>query len=154
MPSESVQSAKDKLKPEQIEEFRGAFDGFADDTGNISCESLKTIFKSLGQEMSDQELDEMVKEVDEDGSGEIDFDEFLGMMVSLLGLDEPDDAKDAFKCLDNNQSGTITIADLEEALKGSAEQLTAEEISSILKECDPSGSGGVNLETFKKVFMF
>ena len=39
------------------------------------------------------------------GSGEIDFDEFLGMMVSLLGLDEPDDAKDAFKCLDNNQSG-------------------------------------------------
>jgi len=154
MPEASVQSAKDKLKPEQLEQFREAFDGFADDTGNISCDSLKTIFTSCGQEMTDQELDEMVKEVDEDGSGEIDFDEFLSMMVSLLGLDDPDDAKDAFKCLDNNQSGTINISDLEEALNGSAEKLSPEEISAILKECDPNGSGGVNLETFKKVFMF
>ena len=41
------------------------------------------------------------------GSGEIDFDEFLTMMAGHLGLDEPDDAKDAFKCLDSKSSGTV-----------------------------------------------
>ena len=96
----------------------------------------------------------MVKEVDEDGSGEIDFDEFLGMMVGLLGLVEPDNAKDAFKCLDHKQVGTITISDLEEALQASKEKLSPQEIMSLLHECDPTGSGTVTLETFKAVFMF
>lgn len=40
---------------------------FADDSGNIENEKLKTVMKSLGQDASDAELDAMIKEVDTDG---------------------------------------------------------------------------------------
>ena len=56
MPDKRIQTAIEKLPSEQVEEFRGCFDGFADDTGNISCESLKEIFKNLGQDMTDKEV--------------------------------------------------------------------------------------------------
>lgn len=42
---------------------------FADESGNIENEKLKTVMKSLGQDASDAELDAMIKEVDTDGKG-------------------------------------------------------------------------------------
>lgn len=41
----------------------------------------------LGQNPSEQELQEMVDEVDEDGSGTIDFDEFTQMMAKQLAAE-------------------------------------------------------------------
>ena len=41
---------------------------FADDSGNIDNEKLKTIMKNLGQDATDAELDAMIKEVDADGT--------------------------------------------------------------------------------------
>lgn len=41
----------------------------------------------LGQNPSEQELQEMVDEVDEDGSGTIDFDEFCQMMSKQLAAE-------------------------------------------------------------------
>ena len=62
----------------QIAEFKEAFALFdVDGDGSITVEELRTVFSSLGQNPSDQELRDMIADVDEDGSGEIDFDEFL-----------------------------------------------------------------------------
>ena len=41
-------------------------------------------FRSLGQNPSQEELRKLVEETDVDGNGEIDFDEFLAMMVKQL----------------------------------------------------------------------
>jgi calmodulin len=40
--------------------------------------------QNLGQRLSDEELEAMMGEVDTDGNGEIDFDEFKQMMVSSI----------------------------------------------------------------------
>merc|ERR1719334_2786795 len=108
--------AGDKLNAEQKEEFKAAFNNFADESGNIHNEKLKEIFKNLGQELNDDEITTMVMEVDEDGSGEIDIDEFYGMMADLLGLVEPEDNKDAFNCM-QSQPGYISCADMKEVEK-------------------------------------
>ena len=42
------------------------------------------VFKMLGFTPTKDELDEIVEVVDQDGSGEIDFDEFLIMMVMQI----------------------------------------------------------------------
>ena len=42
----------------------------------------------LGFELSDEEIETMMKDVDEDGSGEIDFEEFYTMMKQLFEGDE------------------------------------------------------------------
>ena len=41
---------------------------------------LDIVMKSLGHDLSDKELEEMIAEVDEDNNGEIDFQEFLVMV--------------------------------------------------------------------------
>jgi len=144
-----------KLSQEQKDEFKQAFNMFADGEGNIENDKLKNVMKNLGQETSDAELDAMIKEVDADGSGEIDFDEFCTMMAGMLGLDEPDDAKDAFKCLDSKAAGTILMEDLKHVMKNMLrEKFTDAECNSICEELDPKSSGNVNLERFKKVFCF
>ena len=54
--------------------------------------------KSLGQNPSDEELQEMVNEVDVDGNGEIDFEEFLLMMAKKMReTDSEEEIKEAFK---------------------------------------------------------
>merc|ERR1712212_1293010 len=58
----------------------------------------------------------MIQDVDTDESGEIDIDEFMAMMAAHLGLVEPDDTREAFKCMDSATEGSIKTADLKEIL--------------------------------------
>ncbi|XP_070497168.1 troponin C, isoallergen Bla g 6.0101-like [Chironomus tepperi] len=53
--------------------------------GYIPAADFKGILKELDPEMPDSEIDEMVKEIDADSSGTIEFDEFIEVM---LGEDE------------------------------------------------------------------
>ena len=72
---------KINLSDDQIKEFRDVFNGFdKDGGGNIEAEELALVMKALGQDPTKEQLDAMVKKVDTDGSGEIDFDEFLLLM--------------------------------------------------------------------------
>merc|ERR1712168_74525 len=143
-----------KLSAEQIKEVGDAFDMFADDGGNIKNQRLKKAMKEIGMDCSDEELHDMISEVDEGGSGEIDFDEFLTMMIHCLGLDDPDDAKDAFKTMDANKNGKVLISDMQDVLKGMREKLSSDEMNDVLNELDPKKTGSFDLATFKKVFPF
>jgi len=48
--------------------------------GKISFRNLKRVAKELGENMTDEELQEMIDEADRDGDGEISEDEFLRIM--------------------------------------------------------------------------
>merc|ERR1712162_79213 len=59
------------------EEIVKAFRLFDDDeTGRITFKNLKRVAKELGENMTDEELMEMVDEADRDGDGEINEEEF------------------------------------------------------------------------------
>ena len=61
---------------------------------------------SLGQKPTPQELENMIREVDIDGNGEIDFDEFLTMMAKKLKeTDLEEDIREAFRVFDNKNTG-------------------------------------------------
>uniref|UniRef100_A0A0G4IFG4 EF-hand domain-containing protein n=1 Tax=Chromera velia CCMP2878 TaxID=1169474 RepID=A0A0G4IFG4_9ALVE len=63
------------------EEILKAFRLFDDDeTGRITFKNLKRVAKELGENMTDEELQEMIDEADRDGDGEINEDEFLRIM--------------------------------------------------------------------------
>ncbi len=63
------------------EEILKAFRLFDDDdTGKISFKNLKRVAKELGENMTDEELQEMIDEADRDGDGEINEEEFLRIM--------------------------------------------------------------------------
>ena len=64
-----------------MEEMMKAFRLFdEDDTGKISFKNLKRVAKELGENMSDEEIQEMIDEADRDGDGEISDEEFFRIM--------------------------------------------------------------------------
>ena len=54
-----------------------------DETGKIFFCNLKCVFKELGENMSDEEIQEMIDEADRDGDGEINMDEFMRIMKKM-----------------------------------------------------------------------
>lgn len=55
-----------------------------DGDGSITTKELGIVMRSLGQNPTEAELQDMINEVDADGSGTIDFPEFLTMMARKM----------------------------------------------------------------------
>ena len=63
------------------EEMEKAFRLFDDDnTGKISFKNLKRVTQELGENINDEELQEMINEADRDGDGQVNLQEFLRIM--------------------------------------------------------------------------
>ena len=73
----TVKMAEKDSKEEILKAFR-LFDD--DETGTISFKNLKRVAKELGENLTDEELQEMIDEADRDGDGEVNQDEFLRIM--------------------------------------------------------------------------
>ncbi|KAG6448368.1 troponin C, isoallergen Bla g 6.0101 [Manduca sexta] len=65
-----------------LQELKEAFRLYdREGNGYITTEVLKEIFKELDNTLSADDLDTMIEEIDTDGSGTVDFDEFLEVMT-------------------------------------------------------------------------
>lgn len=65
-------------------ETRAAFNVFdKDGSGTISADELRQVMKSLGENLTNEEIDEMIREADKDQNGTIDC-MFLVAFMSLL----------------------------------------------------------------------
>ncbi|VDO07998.1 unnamed protein product [Brugia timori] len=63
------------------EELREAFRLYdKEGNGYIAVSDLRDILRALDENVSEEELDEMIADIDTDGSGTVDFDEFMEMM--------------------------------------------------------------------------
>ena len=62
--------------------FGAKFDFFfITGNGYITVEVLKEILREIDTSLDDWSLEQIIDEVDEDGSGTVDFDEFMAMMT-------------------------------------------------------------------------
>jgi len=65
-----------------LQELKEAFRLYdKEGNGYITTQVLKEILKALDDKLTPEELDGIVEEVDSDGSGTLDFDEFMEMMT-------------------------------------------------------------------------
>ncbi|WCJ43880.1 Calmodulin [Euphorbia peplus] len=66
------------------EELKEAFKVFdKDQDGFISPYELRHVMMNLGEKLSDEEVELMIKEADLDGDGLVNYDEFLRMMLAV-----------------------------------------------------------------------
>jgi len=114
--------------------------------------------KSLGHEASTKVIEEIIKGVDKDGSGEIDFGEFVALMVdqekekqSTTSSRKEEELRKAFNKFDSDHSGYITHDELKLAMKIMGEDLSEEEIKQMMEEADTDGDGRVDFAEFCKM---
>ena len=116
----------------------------------IDLSTLEVLTAKLGQNLSRHELEKMIKEVDQDANGTIEFDEFVQMMIKKRKQSELE-MKDAFASLDRNKNGYISVDDLRHSFSCMGERLSSEEITLLLEEIDEDGDGYINFQEFLKL---
>ena len=92
-----------------------------------------------------------MKKIDTDGSGEIEFDEFIEFMRNLNKENELDEdaLKEVFKLFDRDEKGYLTPESVYHIFLALGEKIKLEDIINILKENDIDGDGNLNFEDFK-----
>lgn len=142
----------DNLSEDKIAEFKAAFELFdTDETGRITWIELGKVFKNFGQHLSREELEEMIKEVDIEGYGYIDFEGFLELVTKKVKDTETEEELfEAFKTFDKEGNGYFTVSELTAVLKSLGETLTQEELDQIFKDADVDNDGQINYDDFIK----
>merc|ERR1712096_561874 len=135
--------------------FKEAFSLFdKDGDGTITTKELGTVMRSLGQNPTEAELQDMINEVDADGNGTIDFPEFLSLMArKMKDTDTEEELIEAFKVFDRDGNGFISAAELRHVMTNLGEKLTDEEVDEMIREADVDGDGQINYEEFIRMMM-
>ena len=110
--------------------------------------------RALGANPTQAELQEMINEVDQDGSGKIEFKEFLELFArKMKDPDTEEDLIEAFKIFDKDGSGVISAAELRHVMTTLGERLTEEEADEMIREADIDNDGFINYHEFVKIMM-
>lgn len=151
---EATDSAVHALTELQLEEFREAFHAFDDDGGGtLDRTELLTMFRSLGQEPSQDEVDRMIAAADVDGSGTIDFEEFTVLMAHMIADRETAEAKrsrmlKAFEVFDADGNGNVSANEMRLLLINLGEPVELEDVDKVISMFDRNDDGELDYKEF------
>lgn len=109
----------------------------------------------MGQQFNQQTLDELIEEVDEDKSGQLEFEEFIILAAKFI-VEEDEEAmakelKEAFRLYDKEGNGFIPTSCLKEIMRELDDKLSDEELDGMIAEIDSDGSGTVDFDEFMEM---
>merc|ERR1712212_824510 len=88
----------ERLPLELIGQYQDAFQQFCDEPGRVTSTQVSGIMRVFGQNPSNAEIQDMVAKVDMDGSGLLNFPEFLAMMgYKAEAENAEDEIREAFQ---------------------------------------------------------
>jgi calmodulin len=145
----------DEIPSHRMKEYRDAFEMFdKNKNGTITAKELAAVMRSLNQDPTDQELNDMIQEVDFDGNGKIDFEEFVALMNRRnKETDIEEEVINAFRIFDKDNLGMISSTELRHIMTTLGDKLTEEEVEEMIREADIDGDGYINYEEFVRMMM-
>ena len=106
--------------------------------------------RTHGFDPTEEDLKDMIRNVDTNANGAIDFNEFIDMMVKR-GANVEEDAAHAFAVFDRDGDGLITAEELRLTMNNLGEPITEEEVEAMIAEADLDGDGKINFTEFKSL---
>ena len=133
------------------EELKSAFDLFdKNKDGILSTAELGSVLKNIGLSPTEEELNDIINEVDMDGNGTIDYDEFLKLLSRSKS--EQDDLLTTFNLFDFGKKGYIEVKDIMQLYEGFGVMMKLKEAKDIIAQLDLDKDGKVNFEDFKATY--
>lgn len=142
-----------ELTDEQKNEIKEAFELFdTDKDKEIDYHELKVAMRALGFEVKKVDVLKILKDYDRQGSGKITFDDFNEVVTDrMLERDPKEEMLKAFKLFDDDESGKISLRNLRRVARELGENITDEELRSMIDEFDTDGDGEINQEEFVSI---
>ncbi|XP_055871879.1 uncharacterized protein LOC106069749 [Biomphalaria glabrata] len=148
------QISKEQEEEEVWEEVFQLFD--KDRNGHISRDELGRVFRALDLDPSQKELDQALKELDKDGNGIFEKDDFK-MYLKKVKRSSYDERKQemmqAFSLLDKNNDKFIDAKELSQVLTSLGEVLSEAEINAMIQVADTNKDGKIDYEEFVKFIL-
>ena len=143
------------LSEQEICELHEAFNIFdVESDGSIDSKHLIILMNSLKQYPSQKELEKILNEFNIDKNGQIYFNQFLKIMAKRLkNIKEDEDRylKNLFSNLDRNNNGLISIHEIRYIVTHSKENISENDIETIMTEADTDGDGLISFEEFMMI---
>ena len=122
------------LTEEQKEEIDNAFIIFdKDKSGSIDVGELKDAMKALGIFLKKDDVKAVMTKVDKDGSGNIDKDEFMGLMAEQIECrNQEEELRKVFRIYDDDDNGLISADNLTRCANDLMETVNDDEVNMMI----------------------
>lgn len=119
--------------------------------GRISRKELLTEYtKFMEEDQASDEVNRMMKEIDTDKSGYIDYTEFLKAALDKKKNLSRDNLRQAFNLFDKDKSGTISARELKFVLENGA--TSSDGVwKEVLMDLDANGDGEIDIKEFENI---
>ncbi|XP_039053724.1 calcium-dependent protein kinase 33-like [Hibiscus syriacus] len=138
----------ENLSEEEIKGLKAMFTNIdTDNSGTITYEELKEGLARLGSKLNEAEVKQLMEAADVDGNGTIDYIEFISATMHRHRLERDEHLYKAFQHFDKDNSGFITMDELEAAMKeyGMGDEANSKQI---ISEVDTDNDGRINYDEF------
>ena len=112
--------------------------------------------QGLGETPTQEVIDQLIAEIDYDNDGEVDFDEFVCLMVKTLNKAEKaeEELVTVFKKFDKDGDGCIQASDLMMAFNELGYDTDMDEARDMINFFDTNDDGIINFAEFVKLMMY
>jgi len=151
----ALQVIASQLNEIQIKALRDIFMALDDNSDGLltATETGEGLEKAKPKDIP-ADLQQILQDVDSDGSGVIDYTEFLAATLDKCMFAERDVCWAAFRVFDIDGDGVITKEELKKVLQGDenmAQLLGGKSVEEVIKEIDKDGDGQINFDEFLKM---
>ena len=140
------------IPEDKIAEYKEAFDMFdKDGSGTIDVGEIVKIMKNFGYPIKKSEAQRMISEIDDNGDGELDFEEFVTLMekqTNYVDQTEEELVLTAFKSFDKDHDGKITNHEFKYLLTQMGDKFSDEELNLLFQESDLDINGTLDYQDF------
>lgn len=120
----------------------------------ISCQELQSYLESVGESMSHDEVERVIKDFDNNGDNLLEFQEFVRLVeVNNDNNNEADDAlRGAFQMFEADKgSGCITPRGLQQTLHRLGDVRSHEDCVAMIRVFDLDGNGVLDFHEFRQM---
>ena len=116
--------------------------------GKLSRKELIEGYTQILGELAEDEVDRIMKIADTDGSGEIDYSEWVIATMDKKKLLTEDKLLMAFSMFDKDNGGSISSAEVKDTI-GVGKNIDEKLWNEIINEVDVNGDGEISFQEFK-----
>merc|ERR1712187_44861 len=151
----SNQSIENQFSEQRLEELRGVFELFdADGNGSLDSTELGMVMRAIGLHVGEKEIKAMINSVDADGSGCIEWPEFLFLMSKKVP-DVENRHLLAFEFFDREGKGRIQRRDFVASMQQLTNEFSSEELEEMVAQSkfEDDDYSSISYKEFVKMMM-